>query len=136
MSCSKDIPLIYQRSSTSILNSIIFTLVPQYIYYDSKLLAPVVWFAELVYTSMCHLGRVTCFVHLILYQTSKEEIECTKAEEKLRCGIFGFCLLSFPQNGRKIYKLRQFKGEIKSKSTLACRRFSQKNERTNLICLP
>ena len=25
----------------------------------------------------------------------------------LRCGIFGFCLLSFPQNERKIYKLRQ-----------------------------
>ena len=24
-----------------------------------------------------------------------------------RCGIFGFCLLSFPQNERKIYKLRQ-----------------------------
>ena len=26
---------------------------------------------------------------------------------RLRCGIFGFCLLSFPQNKRKIYKLRQ-----------------------------
>ena len=25
----------------------------------------------------------------------------------LRCGIFGFCLLSFRQNERKIYKLRQ-----------------------------
>ena len=25
----------------------------------------------------------------------------------LRCGIFGFCLLWFPQNERKIYKLRQ-----------------------------
>ena len=25
----------------------------------------------------------------------------------LRCGIFGFCLLSLPQNERKIYKLRQ-----------------------------
>ena len=24
-----------------------------------------------------------------------------------RCGIFAFCLLSFPQNERKIYKLRQ-----------------------------
>ena len=27
----------------------------------------------------------------------------------LGCGIFGFCLLSFPQNERKIYKLRQTK---------------------------
>ena len=25
----------------------------------------------------------------------------------LRCGIFAFCLLSYPQNERKIYKLRQ-----------------------------
>ena len=25
---------------------------------------------------------------------------------KFRGGIFGFCLLSFPQNGRKIYRLR------------------------------
>ena len=25
----------------------------------------------------------------------------------LGCGIFDFCLLSFPQNERKIYKLRQ-----------------------------
>ena len=25
----------------------------------------------------------------------------------LRCGIFGFCLLSFPQKESKIYKLRQ-----------------------------
>ena len=25
----------------------------------------------------------------------------------LRCGIFGFCLVSFPQNERKEYKLRQ-----------------------------
>ena len=25
----------------------------------------------------------------------------------LWCGIFGFCLLSFPQNERKIYKLKQ-----------------------------
>ena len=25
----------------------------------------------------------------------------------VRCGIFGFCLLSFPHNTRKIYKLRQ-----------------------------
>ena len=25
----------------------------------------------------------------------------------LRCGIFGFCLLSFPQTERKIHKLRQ-----------------------------
>ena len=24
-----------------------------------------------------------------------------------RCGIFGFCVLSFPQNERKIYKLKQ-----------------------------
>ena len=27
--------------------------------------------------------------------------------EKSQVGIFGFCLLSFPQNERKIYKLRQ-----------------------------
>ena len=25
----------------------------------------------------------------------------------LRCGIFGFCFFSFPQNARKVYKLRQ-----------------------------
>ena len=29
------------------------------------------------------------------------------SESTLRCKIFGFCLLSFPQNERKIYKLRQ-----------------------------
>ena len=28
-------------------------------------------------------------------------------EMNFRCGIFGFCLLSFPQNKRKMYKLRQ-----------------------------
>ena len=27
-------------------------------------------------------------------------------EMNFRCGIFGFCLLSFPQNKRKMYKLR------------------------------
>ena len=30
-------------------------------------------------------------------------------EHLLRCGTFGFCLLSVPQNERKIYKLRQTK---------------------------
>ena len=28
-------------------------------------------------------------------------------KERLRCGIFGFCFLLFPQNERKMYKLRQ-----------------------------
>ena len=28
-------------------------------------------------------------------------------QDPVRCGIFVFCLLSFPQNERKIYKLRQ-----------------------------
>ena len=32
----------------------------------------------------------------------------TEALNNARCGIFGFCLLSFPQNERKVYKLRQF----------------------------
>ena len=31
----------------------------------------------------------------------------TEALNNARCGIFGFCLLLFPQNKRKIYKLRQ-----------------------------
>ena len=30
----------------------------------------------------------------------------TEALNNARCGIFGFCLLSFPQNERKKYKLR------------------------------
>ena len=29
--------------------------------------------------------------------------------ESVGCGIFGFCLLSFPQNERKIYKLRRLR---------------------------
>ena len=32
---------------------------------------------------------------------------CVPAVVRTRCGIFGFCLLSFPQNERKIYKLSQ-----------------------------
>ena len=32
---------------------------------------------------------------------------CVPAVVRTRCGIFSFCLLSFPQNERKIYKLSQ-----------------------------
>ena len=39
----------------------------------------------------------------------KCEKNCTKNFKinSPRCGIFGFCLLSFPQNERKLYKIRQ-----------------------------
>ena len=38
----------------------------------------------------------------------------------LMCGIFGFCLLSFPQNERKIFKLRQLSFFCKSKHRWLC----------------
>ena len=56
------------------------SLQPQYKYWDSKLLAPVVCFAELVNWFMGTLGRATCTVHLSFDQTSLEGIECTKAK--------------------------------------------------------
>ena len=54
---------------------------PQYKYLDSKLLAPVVCFAELLYTAlMYHLGRATFTVHSISAKISQEGIEYTKAK--------------------------------------------------------
>ena len=34
-------------------------------------------------------------------------ISTDRLDYQYRCGIFDSCLLSFPQNERKIYKLRQ-----------------------------
>jgi hypothetical protein len=53
-----------------------------YIYYNSKLLPLVVWFAELVLTGLWVVkGIATCNVSWISAQTSWEGIKCTKAKE-------------------------------------------------------
>ena len=46
-------------------------------------------------------GRETKQLVKFLFTRMEDEIL------DLRCGMFGFCLLSFPQNKRKVYKLRQ-----------------------------
>ena len=49
-----------------------------------------------------------------------------------RCGIFSFCLLSFPQNERKIYKLRLKKVFCKSKHRWLCAQKIYKPRQTKL----
>ena len=47
------------------------------------------------------------FLVCLLLQHSVSTLWPGSLVGSLECGIFGFCLLSFPQNERKIYKLRQ-----------------------------
>ena len=48
-----------------------------YIYQNSKLLAPVVFFADPVKTSLLALGQSNMYFHLISGTTSKEQNKCT-----------------------------------------------------------
>ena len=51
--------------------------------YSKPALASVICFAENYFVG--NLGKATCTVCSIFVQTSKEEVEYTKAKEQLRC---------------------------------------------------
>ena len=63
--------------------------------------------------SKCKNEPVYCSILFLLcmFQALKKTLANMNVKNfhihTLGCGIFGFCLLSFPQNERKIYKLRQ-----------------------------
>jgi hypothetical protein len=70
----------------------------QYIYWDDKLLAPFICFAELIKTDSWAVWaeQHSPYLHLISAQTSQEGIKCTKAKQPLRAycrNIYILCLL-------------------------------------------
>ena len=57
---------------------------------------------EVTFKNSSHLTRHVNSVH-----EGKKLFNCSDCEKKFRCEIFGFFHLLFPQNERKIFKLRQ-----------------------------
>ena len=66
-----------------------------------------VWKSREACSTVVGLPLATALCSLLSNYGSKSDVGKADVQGTPRCRIFGFCVVSFPQNERKIYKLRQ-----------------------------